>query len=133
MQARTTSKDESGFTLVEVIVALMVIAIGILGLATVFPLATEDVGKSGLRTKATELCQEKLEDLHALAYDAPDLDAGAVHADSLNPIDDVYQRTWEVFEDQPINGCKLIEVSVEWESYSEGSIQLSTVIASAGR
>jgi type IV pilus assembly protein PilV len=126
-------KDEEGFTLVEVIVAITIVAIGIVGLAAVFPLATRDVAKSGGLTKAMELCQAKIEALHMLAYDSPDLAPGYAHADSLNPIDNVYVRTWETYDDNPIGGCKLIEVTVSWEAVAGAEVKLSTVIASAGR
>jgi type IV pilus assembly protein PilV len=125
--------EQRGFTLVEVIVALMVTAIGIIGLSIVFPTATRDVGKSGIMSKALELCQEKLEDCHIMAYDAADLDPGYSHADTLNPIDGVYTRTWETYPDVPIAGCKRVDVRVTWNTYDQDSVKLWTIIASAGR
>lgn len=128
-----SSKAQSGFTLVEVIVALIVIAVGIIGLAIVFPLATRDVGKAGVMSKALELCQEKIEDVHMMAYDAPDLDPGHTHADTLNPIDGVYTRTWETYGDVPMLGCKRVIVKVTWNTYDQDSVKISTIIAGAGR
>ena len=133
MRRMFRNSDEEGFTLVEVIVAITIVAIGIVGLSAVFPLATRDVAKSGGLTKAMELCQGKLEALHMLAYDSPDLASGHVHADSLNPIANVYVRTWQTYDDDPIAGCKRIEVTVSWESVSNAEVRLSTVIAGAGR
>ncbi len=127
------NKPEQGFTIIEVVVALTVIAIGILGLAIVFPLSMEDVGKSGSATKAVELCKQKLEDFHMIAYDAPQLEAGYTHADSLNPIDGVYVRTWEVTDDVPIEGCKFVTVSVTSQVEEDLKVEVSTVLASAGR
>jgi prepilin-type N-terminal cleavage/methylation domain-containing protein len=132
MKRRRGKSQESGFTLVEVMVALTVIAIGLMGLSVVFPLALEDVGESGVNLRAMELCKDKLESLHRLSYDHPYL-LGTTHADSLNPIDGVYTRTWQVYDDQPITGCKRIEVSVTWDSYGSGELVLATVLASAGR
>ncbi len=126
-------KSEQGFTLIEVMVALAILTIGIVGISAVFPMAMRDVGKSGSVTKAVELCQEKLEEFHTLTYDAPELDAGYTHADSLNPIGGVYDRTWEVQADEPITGCKLIEVTVSWQARQTQNVQISTVLASAGR
>ena len=128
-----SSKAQSGFTLVEVIVALIVIAVGIIGLAIVFPLATRDVGKAGVMSKALELCQEKIEDVHMMAYDAADLDPGHTHADTLNPIDGVYTRTWETYGDVPMLGCKRVIVKVTWNTYDQDSVKISTIIAGAGR
>jgi prepilin-type N-terminal cleavage/methylation domain-containing protein len=124
---------EKGFTLVEVVVALTVVAIGILGISAVFPLAGRDLSKSGVSTKALELCQEKIEELHHNAYDAPALTPAVTHVDSLNPIIDAFERSWYVLEDQPVSGCKTIQVTVEWVQDSNRFITLSTVISSAGR
>jgi len=126
-------RREQGFTLIEVVVALTVLAIGIVGLSVVFPLAMRDVSKSGSVTKAVQLCQQKLEEFQMLAYDSADLDQGYIHDDDVNPIDGVYDRTWEVTDDQPITGCKLIEVTVSWQARRQESVSLSTVIAQAGR
>jgi len=124
---------EKGFTLVEVVVALTVIAIGVLGISVIFPLASHDVSKSGMATKALELCQEKIEDLHQNAYDAPALTPAVTHADSLNPIINAFDRSWYVLEDQPVSGCKTIQVTVAWVQDSDRFITLTTVISSVGR
>jgi len=130
---RREVNSELGFTIIEAVVALTVIAIGILGLAVVFPLSMEDVGSSGSATKAIELCKQKIEDFHMSAYDSPELEAGYTHADSLNPIDGVYIRTWDVTDDVPIQGCKFITVTVTSQVEEDLKIETSTVIASAGR
>lgn len=124
---------EKGFTLVEVVVALTVVAVGVLGISVIFPLSGSDVSKSGMSTKALELCQEKIEELHHCAYDASALTPAVTHVDSLNPISEAFERYWYVQADQPISGCKTIQVTVEWVQDSERFITLSTVISSAGR
>ena len=133
MSTRRKDGNQEGFTLVEIVVAITIIAIGILGLSAVFPRATADVGESGVNTKALELCQEKIEDLHTLAYDSSELRSGFTHADTLNPIGGTFTRTWESFENDPVSGCKRITVVVSWQSHTVGSTHLTSIIASAGR
>lgn len=133
MRKPQITKNQQGFTLIEVVVALTVVAIGIMGLSIIFPSTTRDVGKSGVTTKALQMAQEKLEDLHTLAYDDPDLDATYVHDDIANPINGVFDRTWTVYEDQPIAGCKKVIVKIAWYTYSQDSVSLWAVLASAGR
>lgn len=124
---------QGGFTLIEVVVSLAILAVGMVGLSVVSPLAVQGVGASGSVTKAVGLCQQKLGDITVLGYDDPLLEAGAAHADTLNPIGGTYHRTWVVTEDTPIAGCKLIEVTVSWRGAREQRVSLSTVISQAGR
>ena len=54
-------RDESGFTLAEILVAAVIIAVGIVGLAVVMPLAGYGVQQGNQLTTATFLAQQRLE------------------------------------------------------------------------
>jgi prepilin-type N-terminal cleavage/methylation domain-containing protein len=54
-------RDERGFTLAELLVAVVVIAVGLVGLATVMPLAGYGIQQGNQLSTATFLAQQRLE------------------------------------------------------------------------
>jgi len=48
-----TRRPEAGFTLVEVLVALMVFVIGVLSIAAMMPSGTQSVNRSGDQTRGS--------------------------------------------------------------------------------
>jgi prepilin-type N-terminal cleavage/methylation domain-containing protein len=59
--------SERGLTLVEILVAIVILAIGLLVLAGGSIVVTRDLTRSGLATVATARAQAKLDELRALA------------------------------------------------------------------
>lgn len=105
------SRAARGFTLIEMLVALIVFAVGALALAVCIPLGTNRIGKSGQQTRASALVSERAEQLLVTPFDHGDLTAGT-HDDPANPQDGVYYVRWIVEDDQPITKCKRITVIV---------------------
>lgn len=62
---RTAKALEGGFSLLEVLIAVLVIAIGLLSLAQLHGSLLQDSGLSKARTVALYLAQEKIEDLRS--------------------------------------------------------------------
>ncbi len=111
-QSSTPSlRGSRGFTLIEVLIAMIVFAIGALTLAVCIPLGTNKIGKAGQQTHASTLASERAEQLLITPYDHGDLTAGA-HDDPTNPQDGVYYIRWVVEDNQPISRCKRITVKV---------------------
>lgn len=104
-------RDSSGFTLIEVLVAMIVFAVGALALGVCIPLGTSKIGKAGQQTRASILASERAEQLLITPYDHGDLTAGT-HDDPANPQEGVYYVRWVVEVNQPITGCKRITVKV---------------------
>lgn len=119
---------DGGFTAVELMVSITVMAIMMLGFLTIFPLGMRTVQKGENLSVATNLVQNQIERLKAFDYDDPDLATG-VHADPGNPVQGVYTRTWTVQADAPMQGMKTVEVLV---TYNDGgaprNLQMSTYI-----
>lgn len=60
---RATLRDSAGMTVAEVIIALFVITVGLVGLIAAMPLATSLIGGSNLQTTATFLTRQRFEQI----------------------------------------------------------------------
>ena len=67
----------SGFTLVEVLVAITVIVVSMVALATMSITALRTVGRNGERTVAVGLAQSRIESLRMVPFD--NLEDGTTH------------------------------------------------------
>lgn len=56
-------RDEAGFTMIEVMVAMLITAIAIIGILALFMTQTKASGFSRHATEGTALCEDKLEQL----------------------------------------------------------------------
>lgn len=59
--------NRSGFTLIEVMVAIIILSVGVLGLLSTSALVTRMIGRGNMTTKATQLAQTRLEILRQQA------------------------------------------------------------------
>ena len=66
--ARHTQRPQRGFSLVEVLFALVVLSVAVLGLAHLFTVAAHNNARARATTYAAVLAQQKMEQLRGLAY-----------------------------------------------------------------
>jgi type IV pilus assembly protein PilV len=59
--------NRSGFTLIEVMVAIIILSVGVLGLISTAALVTRMIGRGNISTKATQLAETRLEILRQQA------------------------------------------------------------------
>jgi len=123
-------KREKGFTLLEVMIALLILSIGLLGLAGLQIASTKSNSFSNQMTIGITLGQDGLEILRNLEYDDTQLNAGN-HPDSDNPLrrlgDMGFNRSWTVSEDAA-NKLKTITVTVQWpDPDNTHNVQFTTV------
>ena len=123
---------KKGFTLLELLIALVVLAIAVLGVAHALTVVSTNRALSYHITVASNLAQDKLEEIKRLAYTHGDLNGSSVgitHPDLNNPInetgqneiDAIYNRSWIVWTNTPINGTKAISVTVSWPSTGDAT------------
>lgn len=125
-------KHSAGISLIEALVAMVVISVGTLSIVKLQTELTAAGGLSKARVVAVQLAQEKIEEMRNLAI-ADDYDAIAGGADDPTTIGNAeFTRTWVV---TPITtdgqgDRRQVVVSVAWVDAKDGQqvVQLSTVI-----
>ena len=101
--------NERGFTLIEVIVAISILTVGILAVASMQIKAMGGNYFSSGVTESTTLAQDKLEELITVPYGDAQLSAGT-HNEASPPTG--YTIAWEVINDNPVTNTKLITITV---------------------
>jgi len=62
------NRSDSGFTLVEVLVAIVVLSVGVLALAGSTAMVTRMIGRGKVETRAAQVASRRLETLRLAAY-----------------------------------------------------------------
>ncbi|RLA95339.1 MAG: hypothetical protein DRG25_00490 [Deltaproteobacteria bacterium] len=134
--------NQKGFTLIEVMIAIVILSVGLLALAQMQIFAMNGNLFASNMTVASTLAQDKLEELKGVILDDPDLmdtnpaNNGSIfdpriasfyppdHEDPNNPINESggttglrrYTRLWNIADDTPTEGAKTVVVFVFWGS-----------------
>lgn len=138
-----------GFTLIELIIAIFILAIGITAILVMFPLGIQIADSSKMATIASQLGQEKIEEIIAASY-GEILCSGGVSPTCADTEDyseisgfSAFKRITEItcidgssFTEvancSPDSGLKKIKVTVFWRSalkITKKSIELVTLIS----
>jgi type IV pilus assembly protein PilV len=104
-----TLKKENGYTLIEVLIALTIFAVGLLAVAGMQTAAVRMNSTADKLTNLTTWGMDKIEELSALPYSDPLLDS------AVNPYQEQlgdYTISWTVVKNNPIKDTKHITVTV---------------------
>lgn len=127
--------NQRGITLVELMVALMLLAIALLGLAASFPLAMYGVTGGGLQTVATNLAMEVIEQAKRTAYgNLSTLDTGGSAVAVAGYPGFTRQVTVAAYSGTPgtaCNACTSVTATVFFTGQNEETVQttVATVFA----
>ena len=125
-----TLNTEKGIGLVEIVIAMLIFAVGITAAIRTLPVSNTATTRARNLTTATNLAQQKLEELMGIPYNDAQLGAGTYN-DNDNPIERIYTRTWTVTTDDPIQDMKTVTVNVTYLSGNkDNTVTLSTYITS---
>ena len=70
-----------GFTLIEVLIAIFLLTLGIVGVISIFPLGAQTVKSSQMASQASQLAGSKMEGMLSKTYDDPALTPGTTVED----------------------------------------------------
>ena len=109
------SNNEKGVTIIEILMAMCVLAVGILAVITMQTAAAKGNSTSSMSTDGLIFAVNQLETLMDRAWGHADLDATA------NPHGPVtsgqYTITWNVTDNSVISNTKAINMTVTWSSW----------------
>ena len=122
---RSLFSRKSGFSLIEVLIALVLFAVGMLGLGGMQLISIRGNAFSQKITQATVLTQNKLEELKRLPFVDSSLSIGRHDEGTLGS--STFSRSYDV-EDVSTT-LKAVTVTVRWTEEIDHSISLSTMKA----
>ncbi len=111
MRSDRDARRARGFTLLDLMITMVVLAVGVLALGQLMPAGSRSLSRSRSVTTGTTLAAQKLEDLKALAWTNSSLAAGT-HSDTSGK----YTRTWVITDNTPLAGTRKVAVTVSWPS-----------------
>ena len=118
------AQNQRGFTLIEIMVAVTLLSIGLLGMAGLTVGIMRGNTLSNRVTTATALAQAKMEDLKRVGYSGASAKAEDYNAISGYPL---YKRDTVIDVDTPELGMKTVTITVSWNS-DASSIAVETIL-----
>jgi len=110
-----------GFTLIEVLIALVILSVAFLALAGLMVQTTKNNSFGGRITEAATFAQDRLEELRATSWVA--ITPGSDRKMGSNGID--YARAWTVVTTDNI---KTITININWNDKTPHSMRFFSVI-----
>ena len=126
-----TARAERGSSLLELMVALTVLAIGVLAVAQLFPAGSRSQVRDRLRTEGSQLAREKIEQLEVLDWTDPELAPGKHPAGPPEKLGAVgaLKRSYQVDAmAAPLDNLKRVTVVVTWNQVRACSVQAVTYV-----
>ena len=119
---RRLRNNNSGFTLMEVLVAMLILSVGLLGMAALITGIINSNKLSNRISTATVLAQDKMEDIKRIGYDNA---VSETKASMSSPYAN-YEREVSIASG-PATGMSTVTVTVYWDTNK--SVVLQTILA----
>jgi prepilin-type N-terminal cleavage/methylation domain-containing protein len=125
-------REQRGLTLIEVLIAAAILAVGLLALVSAFPIGYTDVTASGGQSKATAYAQQKLEELKNQPFTVGPFNNCPPSAPEVIAGDAAYTRCWTIAQEpgtNPPNRLARISVTVTWGGPRQQRVVLESMRA----
>jgi len=133
--------NQQAFTLIEVLLAMLIFAVGILAVTSMDLTSTQVNSRAADMTEATALARQKMEELLNMDFD--DANLTDTNGNGLAGLDDDVTNTadfsktsgrhtifWNVAGNQPVNDAKTIRVIVTWQNRGENkNVSFDSIVA----
>ncbi len=118
-------RNERGFTLIEVLVATVILVIGLIGVAGLLTSVMQANRGAMNRTRAQQILVEKVAQFHSTAY--ANLASGS-DQDTVGGV--VFTRQWTVNPNTPIANASTIALTARWvERRDTFRVRQSTILS----
>ena len=122
--------NNRGFSLIEVMVAMVILTIGLLGVAGLQSTAITGNQHGNTMMQATTLAEETIEQIRNAAYD--DITVTNFPALVSDVDGSIYDREILIEPDTPLNELKRITVTVSWRTLRRHQVVLRTIVSNEG-
>ncbi len=125
------SPTQRGFTLIEALIASLVGAVAILGLAKLQGFTLSNSADSRMKTHAVNFAQDKIEELRWFANENAYTGYSGSDNDTPPGVNSNFTRTWTITPCAHSVNCKQADVTVTWADASNAiqAVQLTSYIA----
>ena len=130
-----TKRKQAGFTFNEVLVALNISVIAVLGYSVSSVNVIRGQTANDSFTVALHLAQDKIEQLKAqtdLANDDRCPQSGEPGITALGAPGGIFNRCWKISDSSLGADLKQVDVTVSWRDYQSREVTLSTLVFSGG-
>lgn len=113
-----------GFTIMEVLIAMAIFAIGILAIAGMQIRSINGNTAARIQSESTTIATDTLERLASLPYDHPELEESAgILQEQVGP----YTVFWQITDEAPISWCKTISVWVTADNPNAEAVRINFI------
>jgi prepilin-type N-terminal cleavage/methylation domain-containing protein len=125
------TKKHGGFTLTEVLIAVVILSVGLLGLSAMTVAMTKSLAFGNRLTTATALAQKKLEEIKNTSY--TNVTSANYALEDYNTIAGYpqFSRSVTITTDSPLVNTKTILVTTTWKRETTGTpyhVTLTTIV-----
>ena len=117
------TRNNKGFTLIEVLIAMVILSIGLLGTAALITGIINGNKVSNRITTATVLAQDKMEEIKRIGYSSENEPRAVLSS----PYNNYEREVTGLDVESPAANMKTVTVTVYWESSK--SVSLQTILS----
>jgi Tfp pilus assembly protein PilV len=124
-------RDEHGSTLIELMIALVMLTVGILAVGQLFPAGSRSQQQARMTTSGNYYAQEKLEQLAGSSWTDASLSAGRHPASGSEALGSSgqWQRFYQVDAmAAPLDNLKKVTVTVQWVYQGNRTVTSTTYV-----